>query len=144
MGIVQRVDAVDRLATVRWFGQEPCKLGVCLLNLMFDELNSEQFEFNFVFTRFQEEPEELSLYEIVVRPDLQCGLGDKVLLWQQRPIHTVMPLFSLTNVMKNHHAVLEEIASKLRKLSNEEDAKYTPQYEEHEVDRADQFNIGSQ
>jgi len=46
MGIVQSVNAVDRLATVRWFGQEPGKLEVHLQKLMFDELNSEQFEFN--------------------------------------------------------------------------------------------------
>ena len=92
-------------------------------------------------TRFQDEPEELSLYEIVVRPDLQCGLGDKVLLWQHHAAH-MLPLFSLSNVIKNN-AALEEIALKLKKLSNEE-AKHIQEREEHEVDKTDQSNTGSQ
>ncbi|CAG8588390.1 11073_t:CDS:2, partial [Paraglomus occultum] len=102
MGIVQRVNAVDRLATVRWFGQEPGKL--------------------------EDESEELSLYEIVVRPDLQAGLGDKVLLWQQNHCERLLPLLSLSNVI-NDNAALEEIASRLKKLSDEE-AKTLQEYEE--------------
>jgi hypothetical protein len=74
----------------------------------------------------------------VVHPDLQCGLGDKVLLWQHDANHSSSPPPSLSHVIENT-AMLEDIAMRLRRLSAEE-AEVMRQSEDYEDSKAGLFS----